>query len=284
MPLPDSFRPWCLAVLALCAGAPAGVHAAGPQAAESAPDAPKGKSPSWEGAVGMSVLHSPTYLGSSDHETRALPGLFLRYGRFAVTTASGFVTRSNDEVNRGVSADLVQRDNLRVTLSARLDGGRDPDDDDFLRGLDRIRPTVRARLSAVRRFRSGWRLGLALSPDVLGRGGGVLGDANASYEWMLAPHLRANAGVGITAADGRYMRSYFGVSAAESLRSGHAEYSPGAGLRDVGASFGLRADLGPHWVGYANASALRLLGPTLDSPLTRGRTGWSSSIGLAWRF
>ena len=280
MPLPDSFRPWCLPALALYAG----VHAAGVQAADATPAASKPTPVRWEGAVGVSVLHSPTYLGSDDYKTRALPGLFLRYGRFAITTASGFVTRSNDEVNRGVSADLVQRDNLRVTLSARLDGGRDPDDDDFLRGLDRIRPTVRARLSAVRRFHGGWRVGLAVSPDILGHGGGMLADANVSYEWRLAPQLRGHAGVGITAADSRYMRSYFGVSAAESARSGHAIYSPGAGLRDVGASFGLRADLGPHWVGYANASGLRLLGPTLDSPLTRGRFGWSTSVGLAWRF
>ena len=174
MPPPDSFRPWCLAALALCVGAHAGVHAAGVQAADPPPGASKAVPTRWEGAVGVSVLHSPTYLGSSDYRTRAVPGLFLRYGRFAVTTASGFVTRSNDEVNRGVSADLVQRDNLRVTLSARLDGGRDPDADDFLRGLDRIRPTVRARLSALRRFNSGWRVGLAVSPDILGRDGGVM--------------------------------------------------------------------------------------------------------------
>jgi hypothetical protein len=88
VPLPDSFRPWCLAALALCA---AGVHAA-----DAAPEAAKATPPHWEGAVGLSVLHSPTYLGSSDYKTRVLPGLFLRYGRFAVTTASGFVTRSND--------------------------------------------------------------------------------------------------------------------------------------------------------------------------------------------
>ncbi len=284
MPLPDSFRPWCLAALALFAGVHAGVHAADAGAADSAPVAVKATTPRWEGAVGLSVTHSPTYLGSNDYKTRVLPGLFLRYGRFAVTTASGFVTRSNDEVSRGVSADLVQRDNLRVTLSARLDGGRDPDADDFLRGLDRIRPTVRARLSAVRRFNSGLRIGLALSPDILGHDGGVLADANLSYEWVLSPHLRANAGIGLTAADSRYMRSYFGVSEAESARSGHAMYSPGAGLRDVGASLGLRAELGPRWVGYANVGALRLMGPTLDSPLTRGRSGWSSSAGLAWRF
>ena len=276
MPLPDSFRPWCAAVLALCVAAA--------RAADPAPEASKTSKPHWEGAVGLSVLHSPTYLGSDDYKTRAVPGLFLRYGRFAITTASGFVTRSNDEVNRGVSADLVQRDNLRVTLSARLDGGRDPDADDFLRGLDRIRPTVRARLSAVRRFNSGLRIGLALSPDILGHRGGVLGDANLSYEWTLALNVRANAGVGITAANGRYMRSYFGVSEAESVRSGHAVYTPGAGLRDVGASVGLRAELGPRWVGYANVGALRLVGPTVDSPLTRGRSGWSSSAGLAWRF
>lgn len=274
-----SFRPWWLAAAALCS---AGAQAADPPADPASAPAPA--APRWEGAVGVSVLHSPTYLGSDDFRTRALPGLYLRYGRFAITTASGFVTRSNDEVNRGVSAELVQRDHLRVTLSARLDGGRDPDDDDFLRGLDRIRPTVRARLSAVRRFDNGWRIGAALSPDLLGRGGGVLGDANVSYEWRLTPQLRGNAGIGLTAADGRYMRSYFGVNASESVRSGHAEYTPGAGLRDVGASVGLRADLGPHWVGYAHLSALRLLGPTLDSPLTRGRSGWSTSAGLAWRF
>ncbi|HSW09051.1 MipA/OmpV family protein [Aquabacterium sp.] len=272
-----AFRSRCLPAVALLLGVALGAGAAEGQ--EPAP-----AQPVWEGAVGVLFRYGPAYQGSESSRLSLRPGLFLRYGRYSATTTGGFVTRSNDEVPRGVSAELVARDDLRVSLSLRLDGGRDDGDDPMLQGLGNVRATVRGRLSAVKDFGSGWKLSAGLSPDVLGRDGGIVLDSSLSYEWRLSPTLRANAGVSLTAGDRRYMQSYFGVTAEQRQRSGHPVYEPSAGLRDLGFGFGLRADLGPHWLGFVNASTSRLQGPTLDSPLTRRRDTWGVGGGLAWRF
>ncbi len=269
----------------------AGVARADDETPASAPvpaptsSAPAGAGqPKWEGAVGLLFNYSPAYQGASDNRLRGRPGLFLRYGRFSATTTGGFVTRRNDEVQRGLAAELISRDRLRVSLSARLDGGRDEGDDPMLKGLGNVRATVRGRLTVVQSFGHGWKLSAGLSPDLLGRGGGTLLDAGLSYEWALTPTLRANVGTGITAADHRYMQSYFGVTPEQSARSGLRVYEPPAGLRDLGFGAGLRADLGPHWLGFVNVGTSQLKGPTLDSPLTRRRDTWGINGGLAWRF
>ncbi|WP_088280306.1 MipA/OmpV family protein [Ideonella sp. A 288] len=238
----------------------------------------------WEGAVGLIVHQGPTYLGAADTKVRATPGLFLRYGRFTITTTSGFVSRRNEEIDRGLTAELVERGNLRVSLSARMDGGRDADVDPALAGLPDLRPTVRLRLSAVKRFDDGWRLAAGVSPDLLGRGGGALVDLGISHEWRLSPTLQSTVGVGTTWANRRYQQSYFGITPSQSLSSGHPVYEPGAGLRDVAVNAGLRAELSPRWIGLASVGANVLQGPAVDSPLTRRRTNWGVSGGLAWRF
>lgn len=238
----------------------------------------------WEGAVGLIAHRNPNYLGSGNAQWHLNPGLFLRYGRYSITTSGGFVTRHNDEVERGLAAELVSRDDLRVSLSARIDGGRDASADDNLNGLPDVRPTIRARLAVIRELGNGWRVTGGLNPDLLGRGGGLTADAGVAYEWRLAPGFVATASVGGTWANQRYMQSYFGVTPEQSAASSHPAYRPGSGLRDLGWGLGLRADLGPRWIGFAGLGATRLQGPTLDSPLTTGRSSWNINGGLAWRF
>src|SRR3546814_3702144 len=63
------------------------------------------------------------------------------------------------------------------------------------------------------------------------------------------------------------MRSYFGVTAEESLRSGLAAYRPGGGLRDVGAGATLGYRLSRRWGLIARAGANRYLGDAGDSPI-----------------
>lgn len=272
-------------MLTLLAGAMgAGVCLA--QGTGSAPDSEvsHAERPAWDAAVGLITHHSPNYLGAADSRWHLTPGVFVRYGRFSITTSSGFVTRRNDEVERGVAAELVSRDDFRVSLSARTDGGRDAGDDPALSGLPDVRPTVRARLSAVKKFEGGWRLGLGWSPDLLGRGGGATLDLSVSHERRVGPGRWMTAGISSTWADARYMQSYFGITPAQSSASGHPSYQPGAGLRDLSLGIGWRAELGPHWLGFVGAGLTRLAGPTLDSPLTRRRDVGGLNGGLAWRF
>ena len=254
---------------------------AGSAFAQTGPSNPE---PLWEGAVGLVARYSPNYLGSSTFAARAIPGLFLRYGRFSVTTTGGFVTRRNDDVARGFTADLVRRDDLRVSLSLRTDGGRDAGNDPALAGLPDVRPTFRARLGVVQKWGDGWRVTAGLSPDLLGRGGGVTADLALGHEWRVAPTMLANLSAGGTWANGRYMQSHFGITPTQSALSGHPVYSARAGLRDIGVGAGLRIDISREWLGFVGVGTSRLLGSTLDSPLTQRPSSWGVNGGLAWRF
>lgn len=238
----------------------------------------------WEGAVGLIVHHEPSYAGSGEMVNKAVPAVYLRYGRFTITNASVFVNRRQDDVMRGAAADLLRSDSLRVNLALRLDRGRRESASDRLAGLGEVRQTVRGRLSLGWRFAEHWRLNLGLASDLLGRGGGSMFDAGLVREFHLGPRSVVSLGTGLNYSNARYMQSYYGVTPEQAARTGYAVYSPGAGLTGVGASIGWRGDINERWTAFASASASRMLGPVLDSPIVTGTRNWNLSSGLAWRF
>ncbi len=65
-----------------------------------------------------------------------------------------------------------------------------------------------------------------------------------------------------------YMRQYFGVSPADSLRSGLPEFSPGDGFNRVGAAISVDQFLSRHFSVGVRGYYARMLGPAADSPVT----------------
>ena len=250
--MPAVFHP--LTALLLCALVQAQPCAAQASLPLPAPPATPllAAAPAWEGALGVSARVAPAYLGATGAALKLHPGLFLRYGRWSLTTAGGFVTQRDDQVERGLATELLRRGDLLVKLSLRLDGGRDTDVDPALNGLDKVRRTLRGRLSVQAPLAPGWQASAALAPDLLGRGGGLLVNAGLSRQWRLSPDLRWGVAANVNAADARYMQSYFGVTPAEGVRSGKPAYAPSAGLRDLGLGVGFRQDLGPHWFAFGD--------------------------------
>ncbi len=258
--------------------------AAPPDLLLPAPTRPPETAPRWEGAIGINLSNRPEYEGSDHRVSKATPAVFLRYGRFTLTNASGFVTRRADDVVRGLGVDMVQKGAVRVNLALRFDAGRSEGTSDALAGLGDIEPTVRARLTATWRGDGGLRAGAAWSVDALGRGGGNVGDVSLGWETRLGTHTTATVGTALSAAGDRYMQTYYGISAAQAARTGYPVYEPRAGLRDLSLSVGTRTEIGDDWVLLGGAAATRLLGPAARSPLTRQRGGWGLNLGLARRF
>lgn len=238
----------------------------------------------WEGAIGLVASYAPDYLGAADYGIGLRPALFLRYGRFTLTTGAGFTTARADQVERGLGADLVLTDQLRLTLAARVDGGRDESASPALAGMGDIDATIRARFSATWRPEPGWLLLAALSIDALGHGEGALVDLSFAREVLVAPKTYWTWGGSMSLADQKYMQTWYGVTPAQSTSSGYTVYTPSAGLRSVALSTGLRSDFVQDWVGFVNLGVSQALGPVLDSPLTLKPFGWGLNAGLAWRF
>lgn len=238
----------------------------------------------WEGAIGLVPSYGPAYLGASDYGAGVKPALFLRYGRFSLSSGAGFTTRRSDQVLRGLGVDLLATDRTRMALAVRLDRGRSESASPALAGMGEVDATVRVRLSVNWRLDAGWLLGAAASVDALGRGQGALGELSFAREVQLTPDTVWSWGGSLTLGNATYMQSYFGVTAAQSSSSGYPVYAPSAGLRDVALSTGLRSELAPDWVGFVNIGVSQALGPVVDSPLTFKPLGFGINAGLAWRF
>ena len=69
-------------------------------------------------------------------------------------------------------------------------------------------------------------------------------------------------------ADGEYMKTYFGVDAADAARSGLPQFSAGSGLKDVGAGISLDQFLSRTWSIGTRLHYSRLLSDAGDSPVT----------------
>jgi hypothetical protein len=78
--------------------------------------------------------HNASYPGAADFTTKFNPAGFLRWGRFTITGAGGFTTRRQDDVERGLEAEVVRRPDLRVGLALRFDNGRSEGDSPRLAG------------------------------------------------------------------------------------------------------------------------------------------------------
>lgn len=270
-------------VLAWAAGeAPASATAA--QAAPAPDQTVEKSADKFEGAIGLLMAYKPAYSGASDFKVKPEIAGFLRYGRFTVTGAGGFTTKRQDDVERGLDAELVRRDDLRMSLSLRVDSGRQDSASPALTGMGDIRPTVRARVSLRWNVAENWQVGLGSSVDALNRVGGYMVEAGVSYTIPIDAQQRVILSAGVSGAGDRYMQAWYGVTAAQSAASGYPVYTPREGLKDAGLGVTWRTELGPQWAAFAGASMSRLLGGAADSPLTRRATGWSMQAALVRRF
>lgn len=253
--------------------------------ASAEPAAPRPAArPEVEGAVALMVTYGPEFQGASARAVSLTPGLFIRYGRFSISSISGFVTTKDSDVVRGLAADLLNTEQLRVNFGLRIDRGRDSSDSAALSGIEDARTTLRGRLLVSRALGDGWSASIRTSGDLLGRGGGWLFDTSIGKSFHIAPGAAWSWGATISAASQRYMQTYFGVTEAGAAATGYPVYTPSAGLRDASLGVDLRGDISERWVGYVGGSVSRLLGPAQDSPLNTRDTGWTIRLGLAWRF
>ncbi|HET9977283.1 MAG TPA: MipA/OmpV family protein [Burkholderiaceae bacterium] len=253
-------------------------------AAAHAGEAPPRTSGKFEGAVGLVLQYKPAFSGSSDFKWKPALAGFVRYGRFTITGAGGFTTRRQDEVERGLDAELLRREGWRVNLSLRFDPGRRESASAQLAGMGDIRSTVRARLGLRWDIAPRWQASASTSFDALNRVGGYVVSTGLTYTQPIDPRQRIAYGVSIGGAGDRYLQAWYGVTSTQSAASGHPVYAPREGLTETGVGATWRIEIDRQWAAFAGASVSRLLGGAAASPLTRQRTGWAWSSGIARRF
>jgi outer membrane scaffolding protein for murein synthesis (MipA/OmpV family) len=273
--------PWLAggALLLVCRGAVAQTEAV----AEPAPA--DGEPPRrWAVAVGAVGNVGPEFAGSSQVGFKLQPGLALRWGRFSLASRSAFAVRGEGGAAQGgLRMELVRSGRWRSSLGLRWDSGRDEDSSAQLEGLGDVRGTLRARLALGYSFDHGWRTGVSLTSDLLGRGGGWQGEWSAGRDLLLTPSTTAGAGLTLGYGGRRWQQTYYGISPEQATRTRHPVYTPGGGLRDVTLSLGGRTELGQGWALFYGTGVSRLVDVSAASPLVRERKGWGLSAGVVKR-
>jgi MipA family protein len=250
------------------------------------PVAPSEKTPErYDYVVGLAMVSAPTYSGAAGRELSLRPVAAVRWGRFRISSSRGgaLLGFGTDTPAPGVSADLFSSDRFNLGLAVRGDNGRSVGDDPALAGLPDIRTTLRARLYAGYRLTPAWGLGLSVSQDLLGRGGGATGTVDLGYRFRSAPGTEWTVGGGANFGSLRYVQNHFGVPASAVPVSGYPLYEPGAGLVDLHVGAGVTTLISRRWIAFGGVGASRLQGDAARSPLTRQPGSVTGTVGLAWR-
>jgi len=224
---------------------------------------PGGGPPSgWSVGVGAGVITSPAYRGASTYRARPIPALSVR--------------RGDDFALSGLEASYTPLRAGPWTAGAKARfrfGQRERDNQVAMRGLGDVSPSV--ELGGFVGFGRGpVTLTAALAQDVAGGHGGQVATLGAAYSVPLrrtaAGPVLLSAGPSVTWGSGKFNRSYYGVDAGQSARSGLAPYRPGAGLESAGLSANLIAPLSRRVTFVAVAGYDRLAGEAAASPRVRG--------------
>lgn len=227
------------------------------------------------GFIGGGVGVKPAYSGAKDNKLSFVPALKVEYGSFFVggvdtLTAAGWKFYDTDrwQFSLGVGSDLFPREES---------------DDDHLKGMGDISVTPRAFVSGT--YKNGFFTGGAiLTQDIGGNDQGFRFTTYAHAEWQATDDLRLFAGPSVSWADSDYMQTQYGVSSAQSTRSGLQRYDAGSGLEQVGLELGADYQINRSWMVGFRTFASHLEDHASDSPVVEDADQLRYALFLAWKF
>lgn len=219
--------------------------------------------------LGGGAILAPRYEGSDEFRTRPVPFVSLSFGESIVVDPTG------------LQFTVFRDENLSFRLRAGYAPGRKEKDSDDLDGLGDI--DAGAVIGGTASYQLG-RVELygTLEKTIGGAEGlqATLGSAVTHREGRFL----FSAGGSATWADGTYMDAFFGVTPAQSARSGLSAYDPEAGLKRVDAEAFVTYLPSDHWIARAKVGVGYLLGDAADSPVVREEFQPSMLLMLGYRF
>jgi outer membrane protein len=221
--------------------------------------------------LGAGAYTIPVYPGSSGIEVRPVPAADVTWNRLFLRSGEGagvylWHQRAWD-IGVSVDADLLHRYEA---------------DDTRLHGLGNVSKTARANVLVTRRCP--WmEATLKVSADIGGAGHGNVVDLEVARFHTLTPRLNVRTGIGTTWTNASYMRTFFGVDARQSARSGLPSFSPEGGISSARLFFSARYEIRAHWLLGGQVYATRLFGDAADSPITQKRTAAGGGVFLVYR-
>lgn len=225
----------------------------------------------WSARIGLGAGVAPTYEGSDEYEWVPLPTIAVTW---------------RDRVffgTEGLGVNVIQNKHIRLGARLTYNRGRDQDDDESLRGLGDVDPTIEAGLFGSYTYK-GISLSADLRQDVASGHDGMTLRTALTITRPLAENLTGTFGPSVTWADDNYMQSFFGVTPSQSARSGLAQYDAGSGIKNYGLNAKLTYDVNDSWIVTGIVRYTHLTGDAADSPIVQSDDQIFSGFNIAYRF
>jgi MipA family protein len=234
-------------------------------------------------SVGAAVVTMPRYEGASTYVVTALPILKFSPLGGGMETLKRFDAKALDDL----SFSLFRHDGFEVGALTGYRLERKENDSVHLRGTGDIKGSLVGGGFAKYSFGPVFVRG-SVHQSLTGDDTGAVFRVAAGTKYALTERVVIKADVWADAANNTYMDTYFGVTRAQSLRSGLRTYDPGAGFKSVSAKLGTEVVLTPDWTLDASVGYSRLIGDAADSPLISSADRYDGRLGLSrsfdWKF
>ncbi len=211
-----------------------------------------------EFSIGGGVGAAPDYEGSDDYEMVPIPAGSARFDNGMYIKLLGLNLRAN----------LIPSDFWRLGPVYNYRPERDNVDNNRVDRMQNVSDANEFGIFGGLEWQN-WFLSLELLGDTGNAYEGWYSTLKGGYNWKISNEWILSIGGRTTYADDDYMQTYFGVTPADSARSGLAVYDADESFKDVGLDLGVTWNFASNWGLQGLLSVSELVGDADDnSPVT----------------
>ena len=205
-------------------------------------------------SIGGGIGVKPDYEGSSDYEFVPLPAGSARFGNGMYIQLLGLNLRAN----------VIPSNMWRLGPVYNYRQERSDVDNSKVDDMKNISDANELGIFGGFEWNN-WFVFLDILGDTGNAYNGWYATLKGGYNYVISKAWMLSMGAHTTYADDDYMQTYFGVSAADSARSGLKRYNADSGMKDVGIDLGLNWNFASSWDLRGIASISQLIGDADDS-------------------
>jgi outer membrane scaffolding protein for murein synthesis (MipA/OmpV family) len=223
----------------------------------------------WKVTIGAGALYMPEYEGSDEFEVNPLPLFSAEFGDYVSVDITG------------VTVNLYKSNGFRVGVKGGYELGRKEDDSDYLRGLGDI--DAGGVIGGIVSYEYGPFEVYGKLDKTIGGSEGLTGTIGAKASYRYEQFIFSGDVSGVW-ADDKHMESYFGITAAQSDRSGLAEHEAKAGIKRVDFKASVTYMFNENWAVTGAGGVGILTGDAKDSPIVKDDVQPFALLGVSYRF
>ena len=231
--------------------------------------------------VGAGVAAAPTFAGSRDVKATVLPLLdYQHQSGFFASTQRGIGWDGGSEgiqYRLAVNARSERNDKEHKAFSYDTGGKQ-------LLGMGTVKASAVGLAGVTLRLGKKASLKAGVELPLTQRTNGSTVQFGGDYLLLGGGKDSISLGSTLEAGDGKYMRTYFGVTGEQSLRSGYSVYTPKAGLYKASLNLGWTHQIDEHWSLVSTAGVGRLLGDASRSPLAFRKTSAQGAVMVSYAY